>query len=723
MVYDLYSAENEIINRAESLLEDGKDAANIPRDDFANLIKQYRKLFKRTKQLVRLNDRNEIDLRQAKSSAEAATKAKADFLAAMSHEIRTPMNGVVGMIDLLRETSLDTDQQHMMQTVRDSAFALLNIINDILDSSKIEAGKLNLEILPISMEAIIDGVAETLLSNANEKSVRLITFVDPGLPEQIMADPVRIRQILFNLAGNAVKFTENTPDNPGRVIIRADFVENWRPSQDGISLQITDMGIGMSEEALSNLFKPFTQAEGSTTRRFGGTGLGLSICKNLADIMGGEIGVESEQGVGSTFTVTLPVEPSTTDPDKEDPLTLSELNILTVFANPMEADFALRYMTHQGATGQKANTLDEARTMIGSGNPIHVVVINGGDKRDVDDLRAMAEELCIVLLDSDRTAPKGLIQPGVVSVGSSPLPRRSLLRAVGLATGRLAEDVTSENSGSTRIKRKAPSREDAKTLGQLILVAEDNLTNQDVIRRQLDLLGYACEISSDGVEALKAWESGDYGALLTDCHMPHMDGYQLTQAIRQAEQIGTARIPIIAITASTLQGEGEHCLEIGMDDYLMKPLEMDKLETSLSKWVPLGPPPDDGLADNDKGHEIPANSQPGEANRTVIDPRALKDIFGDDDDIFKEILLEFIEPSEDIVREIMAGYQDHDGPTVGAAGHKLKSSSRAVGANQLAEVCADLEKAGKSDDWPNIDQAIAKLEHHMADVTAYIKSL
>jgi signal transduction histidine kinase/CheY-like chemotaxis protein len=596
MGYDLFHSENELIRGAESTLKKESASDGISPEEFKALLKEYKKLFKQTRQLVRLNDRNEKDLRQAKTKAEAATKAKADFLAAMSHEIRTPMNGVVGMIDLLRETSLDADQKHMMQTVRDSAFALLHIINDILDSSKIEAGKLTLDAVPVSLGNIIDGVAQTLSPAANDKSVRLETFIDPALPKWIMADPVRIRQILFNLGGNAVKFTENTPDNPGKVTFHAGKVENWGDDQDALSISIVDTGIGLSKEAVEGLFKPFTQAESSTTRRFGGTGLGLSICKSLIDLMDGVITVESEKGVGSSFTITVPLIKS-----KEGPQS------------------------------------------------------------------------------SDGFGPAG-------------------------TPGNLA-----------RTKRKAPAIEESRVLGQLILVAEDNVTNQDVIRRQLNLLGYACEIFSDGKQALEAWKSGNYAILLTDCHMPNMDGYQLSQAIREAEQDSSAHIPIIAITANALEGEGQICLEAGMDDYMTKPLEMNKLEATLAKWAGFDTPQGEATAQ-------PAVTMETSADQ-VIDPKALKDIFGDDDATFKEILLDFMDPSEDIVREIMAGQQDHDSQAIGSAGHKLKSSSRAIGANELADLCEELEKAGKADDWPTIEAALAKLENAIAKVANYIKAL
>jgi CheY-like chemotaxis protein len=424
--------------------------------------------------------------------------------------------------------------------------------------------------------------------------------------------------------------------------------------------------------------------------------------------------------VGSTFTVTLPLDAVEMEPDADAAVDLTGVRILSIFDDPMEGDFALRYVSRQGASAHTVQSLDEARAYTLSGNFVDVVIMQNGHDTVIEDMRSGLENLSFVILNHERSARKGFVRPGVVMVQSDPLSRRYLLKAVGLASGRLSEDA-----GTGRTKRKAPSINDARMLGQLILVAEDNLTNQDVIARQLSLLGYACEIASDGVEALKAWQStGDYAALLTDCHMPNMDGYQLTQAIRQAESDGGRRIPIIAITANALQGEGERCLEIGMDDYLMKPLEMDKLEASLSKWVPLGPPPGDGLSGDDMvGHETNASTQTEAADGAVVDPRALKDIFGDDDDTFKEIMLEFIEPSEDIVREIMAGYQDHDGSAVGAAGHKLKSSSRAVGAYSLAEVCEGLENAGKSGNWPEIDKTIPELQRLLVDVTAYIKSL
>ena len=258
-----------IINLGDRLTVTGSDPNNPEKyiietrraDEWGDVIRAFNRMLQWARSNLDAIKKKENELIIAKEETDKANMAKSEFLATMSHEIRTPMTGVVGMIDLLRETKLDADQKHMMRTVRDSAFTLLKIINDILDTSKIEAGKLTLETLPISLDDIVDGVAETLLPYANDKSVRLVTFVDPALPQRIMADPVRISQILFNLGGNAVKFTENTPDNPGRVVIRADLVDNWLPGQGAVSLKISDSGIGMSKDAIDILFKPFSQAE------------------------------------------------------------------------------------------------------------------------------------------------------------------------------------------------------------------------------------------------------------------------------------------------------------------------------------------------------------------------------------------------------------------------------------------------------------------------------
>lgn len=509
-----------------------------------------------------------------------------------------------------------------------------------------------------------------------------------------------------------------------------------------VRLSIGDNGIGMSKIAVSNLFQPFTQAESSTTRKFGGTGLGLSICKNLTDIMNGRINVESTQGKGSIFSVEIPFQAAGKDPDIDDSHDLLGLRILLADADTDDRRFAAIYLAHWNAVAeicdepsQVLTTIETSRT---EGRPFDIIVFGptwGEEAYDRlrEPLRAQAKSPSFVILTNDRTASKGMIPPDKVVIESDPLRRSSFIRGIAMAAGRASPDVEYEDEPMH--DQPAPTIEEATATGRLILVVEDNVTNQDVIRRQLNRLGYACEVASDGVEGLAAWKANKYAVLLTDCHMPNMDGYELTASIREAEKGSAHRIPIIAITANALQGEGETCLEAGMDDYLSKPLEMDRLKATLKNWMPPDAPlkpsgkssgTDGKIADGKQrpsGEQTPKAAGESAEIRSPIDPRALMDIFGDDYATFKEILGEFVQPSADVVAEIKSAYQSRDAAAIGAAGHKLKSSSRSVGAHALADLCANLEEAGKSGDWDTIEASMPSVEPALREVMDYIEAL
>jgi two-component system sensor histidine kinase/response regulator len=503
----------------------------------------------------------EAALIAAKATAEDASRAKSNFLANMSHEIRTPMNGVIGMVDIMQQTELKPAQQRMLDTIHDSSLALLNILNDILDFSKIEAGKLALESVPVQLGALAQGVAQLMSNAASAKAIALSVQVSPELPPWVLGDPSRLRQVLVNLLGNAIKFTASLPDRPGQVTLQMEpcAVSDAGP---GMRLRIIDNGIGMDAAVVAKLFQPFTQADASTSRKFGGTGLGLSITQRLVELMQGRITVHSTPGVGSEFAVELRLRPCE--------------------AGPTPADAALR---------------------------------------------------------------------------RPPVPHM--------------------HQGSPQAARTALSVEQALARGQLILLAEDNAINREVIQEQLRLLGYTCEVAEDGAVALAMWQSGlatgkpRYALLLTDCHMPHLDGFGLTDAIRRAEPTGT-RLPIIAITANAMQGEAQRCRDRGMDDYLTKPLRMRELSPLLAKWLPLDAP--------------------------IWDPASLSALVGDNPAMHKRLLDKFLLTAQQQVTDILAACVADDAPTVAAVAHPLKSAARTVGALALGELCQALEAAGRAGD-------------------------
>jgi PAS domain S-box-containing protein len=668
----------------------------------------------------------EEDIQEARQAAESAAQAKASFLAAMSHEIRTPMNGVIGMVDLLRQTKMDNDQKRMLQTISNSGQSLLTIINDILDFSKIEAGKMDLENIPFSLSEVVEGSAQTIAPNAERKGIRLITYVDPDLPQFVAGDPVRIRQILINMGGNAIKFTEE-----GEVVIRAERMDNRENDNISVRFRVIDQGIGISEEAQEKLFEAFSQAETSTTRRFGGTGLGLTICKKLTEMMKGDLGVKSQLGEGSEFYVSLSFKTSDKVVEHESVRDLKGLRVLLVIDNQAEQSILKRYLEFWHADVETSTDLaiciKNCKSAVKADKPFDVVVMGPQWPREeqfslrdkASKQKVLASTKFVSLLTGNRQRAR-LDSPESVCIDVNPLRRAAFLSAVSIAAGRASPEVHYEDQvEDLKTTVKAPTVDEARALGILILVAEDNPTNRDVIGRQLNLLGYAFEMADDGELALEAWRNNEYAILLTDCHMPNMDGFELTDAIRQDEKGLDRRSPIVAITANALEGEADRCLAAGMDDYMSKPIDMKILRAKLRQWMP-----DFQVKNDDTKEENVLNEKPKDpkTSEDVIDKQALMNMFGDED-MCKEILNDFVAPSQKVIEEFKIGWKERSAEAVKQAAHKLKSSARSVGANALADLCETLEQAGKEDDWTTIDDGMENLDSLMHEVENYIAEL
>ena len=530
-------------------------------------------------------------LKQATRKANAANRAKSEFLANMSHEIRTPMNGVIGMAHLLMGTDQTDEQRDFTETIQKSAESLLEVINDILDYSKIESGKIDLETIDFDLRVTIESIGDLLAIRAHEKGLEYVTEIDWDVPSLLRGDPGRLRQIIINLVGNAIKFTES-----GEIVLQAALVKE-SDTHGTIRFTISDTGIGIPPDRMDRIFDSFSQADSSTTRKYGGTGLGLNISKRLAELMGGELGIESREGVGSRFWFTAVLEKQAEESEASlvVPTDIRGKRMLIVDDNNtnrkvLKAQLSVWGCQYDEAAGGR-DALEKMRRAVEGNDPFAIAIVDMQmpemDGRELG-RRIKADPLIsrskLVLMTSlgNRGDVQAFEKIGFEAYLTKPVKQSLLYDCLTMLNG--------EQSGSPASKVKhmitAHSLSENRKRKDRILIVEDNIINQKVVLNFLKKLGYQADVACNGKEAITALESFSYTLVLMDCQMPEMDGYEATARIRESESGDhKPKTPIIAMTANAMKGDKEKCLDAGMNDYLSKPLKAEALEAMLKKWL------------------------------------------------------------------------------------------------------------------------------------------
>jgi signal transduction histidine kinase/DNA-binding response OmpR family regulator len=655
--------------------------------------------------------RRTADLVRARDAAEAASRAKSEFLAMMSHEIRTPLNGVLGMADLLANTELDERQRRFVRIVRRSGDDLLAILNDLLDFSKIEAGRFELDDAAFNLTLLLENVAERFAPVAHGKGLEL-SCAAPTRAVMLRGDSKRLGQVLSNLLSNAIKFTEC-----GQVVLRAD-VEQAGAAGDGpgevarIHFCVSDTGIGIAPDKLPILFEAFTQADSSTTRRFGGTGLGLAISQRLAGLMGGTITVRSEAGRGSEFSFTLEL-PRTAAPDEQEAM-LEPMRVLVVDDNEVNLEILTEQLHSWGCRVVQARHVQQARQALARSVQPFELVITDMMMPDEDGAGLVAHmqqqpqlaAVPVIMLSSAGMQWHGAGETNAPQVLTKPVRQSELYNA-------LCQALRKSPGGKTAVRPRARRLR----LSGRVLLAEDNLANQEVALAMLHNLGVQVEVAANGMDVMALLERQRFDLILMDCQMPVMDGFQATAAIRAQE--GTERhIPIVALTANAVAGDRHRCLSVGMDEYLSKPFTQDQLGDMLRRWLAPAAP-----RAAEPGAAAPAPAADGAEAAGLLDREALSTLRQLRPGLLQRVVQAWLEQAPGLYEDMQAAARSADGALLYRAAHSLKNGSANVGARQLSELCAELEQRGRHGQLDELAPPMAELEQLYQRTSAALRAL